>query len=90
MDREQAAREIAGKGAKLRVPVPRSTWIAAVVIAAVCAGAFAIGWFTAPKREPGARPSVSQPSTSGFALGGLVGLAAGIAIGYGIARRRAR
>jgi hypothetical protein len=91
VDREQAAREIAREGAKLRARVPRSTWIAALAIAALCAGALAIGWAIAPSRKPDAAPSVSHESTStGFALGGLVGLGAGIAIGYGIARRRSR
>ena len=89
VDREQAAREIARKGAKLRPPIPRATWIAALVIAAVCAAAFAIGWLTAPKREPGALPSPDPSSPVGFVLGGLVGLGGGIAIGYRIARRRA-
>jgi len=68
----------------------RTLWIAAIVVSVVCIGGLAYGvitdWNTPPERTLPSRPV--QPSGSGFGLGLLVGVGAGVVLGSLIAIRK--
>jgi hypothetical protein len=87
VDREESARQIVAAARATRQPWPRWLWIFALSVAAVCAGALAIAWFTTDS-EPS--PSVSSTTESSRRFGaaeGLICLGAGITIGLAIGRR---
>jgi hypothetical protein len=68
----------------------RTLWIAAILVSLVCVGGLAYGvitdWNTPPDRTLASRPA--QQSGSGFGLGLLVGVGAGVVLGSLIALRR--
>lgn len=70
----------------------RQLWIAAIVVSVICVGALAWGvlnYWDEPARktlEPSA-PSTSSEGGSGFGLGLMIGLGAGIVVGSLIALR---
>jgi len=67
----------------------RRVWIAAIVVSVVCVAGLAYGilsdWDTPAVKSPGERRPVSG---SGFSLGLLVGLGAGVVLGSLIALRK--
>jgi hypothetical protein len=67
---------------------PRWLWITALVVGGICTIAFIAMWL-APVEEsaPGPTPTPVSGSGLGFGAGVIIGLAAGIAIGYVIARQ---
>jgi hypothetical protein len=88
-DREAAAKRIAASARAVRRPLPRWLWIAALAVAAICVGALAIGWLTAPS-EPSSVPATTPSATTGLgavAYAILAG-AAGVGIGIALGRRR--
>ena len=89
MDREAAARAIVEQAKRARQPLPRSLWIVSIVVAVVCAGAFAIAWWTHDASAP--VPPVSHPRPvaphDGFGAGVIVGLVIGLLAGSALALR---
>jgi hypothetical protein len=69
----------------------RRVWIAAIVVSIVCVAGLAYGlvsdWDTVPDRTH-TPTNPAQPASSGFSLGVVVGIGAGIILGSLIALRR--
>jgi hypothetical protein len=88
-DVETKAREIVLAAQAQRKRLPRSVWIAALVIAAVCSVAVAIAWWQ-ERDTVSNHPLQRVPEqSSGLGMGLLFGLGLGVAIGA-IAALRAR
>jgi hypothetical protein len=88
-DAEAKAREIVLAAQAQRKRLPRSVWIAALVIGALCAGAVAIAWWQ-ERDTVSNHPLTRAPvQSSGLGMGLLLGLGIGVAIGA-IAALRAR
>jgi len=86
-DAEAKARAIE-QAARQRKPLPRSLWLAAIVISVGCVIALAIAWIQ--DRDTVALKHLDEHSptaSSGLWLGLLVGLGLGIAIGSVLAVR---
>lgn len=68
----------------------RTLWIAAIVVSLICIGGLAYGlvmdWNTPPDRTLPSRPA--QATGSGFGLGLIVGIGAGVVLGSLIALRK--
>jgi len=80
-------------GRRTRKPVPRALWIAAAVVAAICAIGLAavLGGGAPPARSrslPAPRVDREAPGGAGFGTGLAVGAAAGLALGFALARQR--
>lgn len=89
MDREAEARAIVERAKQGRKPLPRSVGVAAIVVAVVCVGALAIGYLVAGGAAPTPHDHPKVVEThSGFGLGVVIGLVAGIAIGSALALRK--
>lgn len=71
--------------AKARIANPRWLWITALVIGGICTIGFVLMWL-APVEKSAPGPSATGSSGFGFGSGVMVGLAAGVAIGFAIAR----
>jgi hypothetical protein len=82
---DDALEAILERGRQTRKPVPRALWIAASLVAVICAtGIVAILLGDAAP----ARTAVERPPSSGasFGSGLAIGAAAGLAIGFALAR----
>jgi hypothetical protein len=70
----------------------RTLWIAAVIVSVLCVGGLVYGlvtnWDAEPDPEVVKSASRVNRSGSGFVLGVMVGLGAGIAIGSALAQRK--
>ncbi|HEX5061355.1 MAG TPA: LPXTG cell wall anchor domain-containing protein [Kofleriaceae bacterium] len=68
----------------------RAMWIAALVVSLLCVIGLAYGLITSWDVEPekGAIKAAAQTGGSGFGLGVMIGLAAGIALGSLLALRK--
>jgi hypothetical protein len=68
----------------------RTLWLAAILVSVVCVGGLAYGLVTSWDAEPDRTLPDREPATrsSGFGLGLLVGIGAGIVIGSLLAIRR--
>jgi len=68
----------------------RAMWIAAIVISVICVIGLAYGLITNWDVEPetGAIKAASRTGGSGFGLGVMIGLAAGVALGGLLALRK--
>jgi drug/metabolite transporter (DMT)-like permease len=98
VSREEDLRKIVELGRQTRKPTPRWLWIAASVIGAACAAAFAIAMLGDHGSErPASRPTrLERPAPSerppdggsGLGAGLAIGAAAGLVIGFSIARQR--
>lgn len=88
--REAEIQAILERGRRTRRPLPRLLWLAAVLVAVICATGLAIVLLDdpAPGRGAGARPPSS--SGAGFGSGLAIGAAAGLAIGFALARAQRR
>lgn len=82
---DDALEAILERGRQTRKPVPRALWIAAALVAVICAtGVVAILLGdAAPARTAVERP---PPTGAGFGSGLAIGAAAGLAIGFALAR----
>lgn len=83
---DSAIEAILERGRQTRKPVPRGLWIAAALVAVICAtgiAAILLGDHAAPHR------AVERPPSSGasFGSGLLIGAAAGLAIGFAVGRQ---
>jgi hypothetical protein len=84
---DDALEAILERGRQTRKPVPRALWIAAALVAVICAiGVVAIGLGLGDAAP--ARTAVERPPSSGagFGSGLAIGAAAGLAIGFALAR----
>jgi hypothetical protein len=101
VSREEDLQKIIELGRQTRKPTPRWLWIAASLIGAACATAFAIAMLGDHGSEwPASRatrlerptPSARSPDGgtggSGLGAGLVIGAAAGLVIGFSIARQR--
>jgi hypothetical protein len=89
VDRESEARAIAQSARHTRTKLPRSVWIVAIVVAALCVGVFVIGVLVGG--TGGGATAPRKPDTGdagGFWLGLTIGIGAGIAIGSTLALRK--
>jgi hypothetical protein len=90
MARDDEIQAIVEIGRRTRAPVPRSLWIAAAIVGAVCTTGLAVALLGEPAPAPAqarARGPIERPSPSGtgwgtgLAVGGAGGLVAGFALG---------
>jgi hypothetical protein len=84
---DDALEAILERGRQTRKPVPRGLWIAAALVAVICATgvvAIVVGLGDAAP----ARATIERPPSSGasFGSGLAIGAAAGLAIGFALAR----
>jgi hypothetical protein len=84
--RERAIAAIASTSRATRARLGRGIWIAALLVGAVCAGAFGFALLTVDSGST--TPAAHVEPRSGFASGLVLGGAAGFAIGWAIARQR--
>jgi hypothetical protein len=84
--RDEEIQAIIERGRQTRRPLPGWLWLAAAVVAAICATAAAAILLG----DTPARPAAQPPRTSGagFGSGLAIGAAAGLAIGFALARQR--
>jgi len=78
-------------GRRTRKPVPRALWLAAAVVAVICATGLAMVLLGSPaptRSRPQPRVDREAPGGAGFGTGLAVGAAAGLAIGFALARQR--
>jgi hypothetical protein len=85
--RDEEIQAIIARARQTRRPLPRWLWLAAAVVAAICATAAAAILLgdTAPARQPS---PPERASGAGFGSGLAIGVAAGLAIGFALARQR--
>jgi len=74
---------------KPRIANPRWLWVTALLVGALCIGAFAHAMLAPSERTvESAAPIATAPAGRGFGAGLVIGIAAGIAVGFAIARQR--
>ena len=81
-------REIVERARRVRKPLPRWLWIAAVAVGAACIGAFLWLYLQEPGTPP-TTPAHREVAGPGFASGVAIGVLAGFLVGWAIARQRA-
>lgn len=75
--------------AKAKIANPRWLWLMAMLVGAVCIGAFAHAMLVPPDAGAPASTRVTSPGSGrGFGAGLVIGIATGIAVGFAIARQR--
>ena len=91
MPRDNEIQAIVEVGRRTRAPVPRSLWIAAAIIGAICTTGLAVALLGDPAPAPApaqAQTERPSPSGAGWGTGLATGAAGGLVVGFALGHHR--